>query len=32
VYEKYLGRVKQGLDERIGEEVLAFGCSCHVAR
>ncbi len=25
MYEKYLGRVKQGLDERVGEEVLAFG-------
>jgi len=25
VYEKYLGRVKAGLDERCGEEVLAFG-------
>ena len=25
MYEKYLGRVKAGLDERVGEEVLAFG-------
>jgi hypothetical protein len=25
VYEKYLGRIKEGLDERAGEEVLAFG-------
>jgi len=25
VYEKYLGRVRQGLDERAGEDVLAFG-------
>jgi hypothetical protein len=25
VYEKYLGRVKEGLDQRVGEEVLAFG-------
>ena len=25
MYEKYLGRVRQGLDERAGEDVLAFG-------
>ena len=25
MYEKYLGRIKAGLDERCGEEVLAYG-------
>src|SRR2546430_7303224 len=25
MYEKYLARVKEGLDERMGEPVLAFG-------